>query len=62
MLLSQHTYSCVKPGKTETTNYALDALQVGHPEKQKTSASVTRFLNPEMSLKDTVEKFILVFH
>lgn len=62
MLLIQHTHSCIKLGKTEMTSYAADALQVGHPEKQKTSASVTRFLNPEMSLKDTVEKFILVFH
>lgn len=62
MLLIQHTRSCVKLGKTEMTSYAADALQAGHPEKQKNSASVTRFLNPEMSLKDTVEKFILVFH
>lgn len=44
------------------TSSALDAFQVEHPEKQKTSASVTGFLNPEMSFKDTVEKFILLFH
>lgn len=61
MLLIQHIYSGRKRLKTEMPSYALYSLQGRHLEIRNLSLSY-KISNPDMPLKDTLAKIILVFH